>query len=188
MMPGTAKLVEIWNGPWFGGHPLERNQNEDGIALYYRWLNEGHKLVATAGSDAHGPKGYGGGVGNDVVYAAELSTKGILHALAQGHLYLSSGPVLALNAETVHGATAMMGDTIAVSGDKVMVRATWANGPMDAILRLIVNGAVQERQLVGATGEAHWSLPTYGPRWCTVELRAADAAMLAVANPIFLEH
>ena len=56
MMPGTARLVEIWNGPWFGIHPLEHNQNEDGIGIYYRWLNEGLRLVATAGSDAHAQK------------------------------------------------------------------------------------------------------------------------------------
>lgn len=184
MMPGTARLVEIWNGPWFGGHPLEHNQNEDGIAIYYRWLNEGHKLVATAGSDAHGPKGYLGGVGNDVVYAAELSTKGILQALAQGHLYLSAGPTLHLTAQNRDGVTAMMGDTLPVTGAQLTVTATWADVPA-ATLRLIVNGAVQERRLVAGQGEQSWTLPTYGPHWCTVELRGADDAMLAVTNPIF---
>ena len=186
MMPGTARLVEIWNGPWFAAHPLEYNQNEDGIAVYYRWLNEGHKLVATAGSDAHGPKGYLGGVGNNVVYAEELSTRGILRALAQGHLYLSAGPTLTVQAQNGAGATAMMGDTLPVQGDGITVTTQWGKAPADATLRLIVNGAVQERLTVSDSGEARWTLPAYGPRWCAIELRDADGAMSAVTNPIFL--
>lgn len=186
MMPGNARLVEIWNGPWFGGHPLERNQNEDGIGLYYRWLNEGHKLVATAGSDAHGPRGYLGGVGCNVIYAEALSTAALLRALAQGHLYLSQGLTLSLQAQNGSGAMAMMGDTLAVQGNPVTVSTTWAAVPTGATLRLVVNGAVQERQPIPPQGEARWTLPAYGPRWCTIEVRGADEAMLAVTNPIFL--
>lgn len=186
MMPGNARLVEIWNGPWFGGHPLERNQNEDGIGLYYRWLNEGHKLVATAGSDAHGPRGYLGGVGNNVIYAEALSTAALLRALAQGHLYLSQGPSLTLHAHSDKGAPVMMGDTLAVQGNPITVSTRWAEAPTGATLRLIVNGAVQERQTVIGAGEAQWTLPAYGPRWCAIELRDVDDAMLAVTNPIFL--
>lgn len=185
MMPGNARLVEIWNGPWFAGHPLEYNQNEDGIAVYYRWLNEGHKLVATAGSDAHGPKGYLGGVGNNVVYAEELSTKGILRALAQGHLYLSTGPTLTVQAQNRAGVTVMMGDTLIEHGDTVTVTTQWGGAPIGATLRLIVNGAVQDRRTVGDSGEASWTLPYYGSRWCAIELRGADEAMVAVTNPIF---
>ena len=185
MMPGNARLVEIWNGPWFGGHPLEHNQNEDGIGLYYRWLNEGHKLVATAGSDAHGPRGYLGGVGCNVIYAEELSTAALLRALAQGHLYLSQGPTLTLQAHNASGAVVMTGDTLMIQGDTMTVSTTWAEVPTGATLRLIVNGAVQERQSVTGAGEAQWTLPAYGPRWCTIELRGADEAMLAVTNPIF---
>lgn len=187
MMPGNARLVEIWNGPWFGGHPLERNQNEDGIGLYYRWLNEGHKLVATAGSDAHGPRGYLGGVGCNVIYAEELSTAALLRALAQGHLYLSQGPTLTVEARNACGDAVLMGDTLAVQGQMMTVTVHWAEVSTAAMLRLIVNGAVQERQAVTGAGEAQWTLPAYGPRWCTIELRGADEAMLAVTNPIFFD-
>lgn len=185
MMPGNARLVEIWNGPWFGGHPLERNQNEDGIALYYRWLNEGHKLVATAGSDAHGPRGYLGGVGCNVIYAEELSTAALLRALAQGHLYLSQGPRLSLEAHNASGSTVMMGDTLPVGGHAVTVTSSWDAVPDGATVRLIVNGAIQERHPINGQGEAQWTLPAYGPRWCAVEVRGADEAMVAVTNPIF---
>ena len=142
--------------------------------------------MATAGSDAHGPKGYLGGVGSNVVYAEELSAQGILHALAQGHLYLSTGPTLHLQAQNGEGTTAMIGDTLAVAGDTTRISTSWADAPAGATLRLIVNGAVQEQQPVNASGEAHWTLLAYGPRWCTIELRGKDGAMLGVTNPIFL--
>jgi hypothetical protein len=51
MKPGSGHFVEIWNGPWGGD-----SNNEQALALWYSWLNEGYRLVATAGSDAHRPE------------------------------------------------------------------------------------------------------------------------------------
>ena len=53
MMPGNARLVEIWNGPWHGD-----SHNEAALALWYDWLNQGLRLAATAGSDTHGRHDY----------------------------------------------------------------------------------------------------------------------------------
>ena len=48
MMPGSARLLEIWNGPWHGS-----SNNEQTLALWYDWLNQGLRLAATAGTDVH---------------------------------------------------------------------------------------------------------------------------------------
>jgi hypothetical protein len=187
MMPGTARLIEVWNGPWFGGHPLEHNCNEDGLAFYYRCLNEGRRLVMTAGSDAHGPKHYERGPGFNVVYAEALSEQGILRALAAGHSYLSVGPVLNLQAETDHGDNAMMGDQLPTAGQtEFTVLCNWSAAPAGATLRLIVNGAVYGEQEASETGKEAWRLPVYGTRWCTVELRGTNGTMLAVTNPVLI--
>ena len=187
MMPGTARLIEIWNGPWFGEHPLEHNCNEDGLAFYYRCLNEGRRLVATAGSDTHGPKNYERGPGFNVVHAAALSEQGILQALAAGHSYMSVGPVLHLQAESGAGISAMMGDQLTAAGtNDIAIKADWSAAPLGATLRLIVNGAVYAQTTVDATGTQSWSLPNHGSRWFTVELRGENGTMLAVTNPIFL--
>lgn len=187
MMPGTARLIEVWNGPWFGEHPLEHNCNEDGLAFYYRALNEGRRLVATAGSDTHGPKHYERKPGFNVIYAPALSEAGILTGLAAGHNYLSVGPTLHLHAESGSGATAMMGDHLATAGaSEAVITASWTNAPAESSLRLIVNGAVYAQATVSDSGETVWTLPTHGSRWFTIELRGAAGIMLALTNPIFL--
>ena len=191
MMPGNARLIEVWNGPWFGDHPLGHMSNEDGLAFYYRCLNEGRRLVMTAGSDAHGPKSYERGPGFNVVYADELSEPAILRALARGHHYLSSGPALHLHADAGDDAAVMMGDTLTVNGDddvrqNVHIHADWADAPPECTLRLVVNGAVYAQSVVTPRGEKDWTIPANGVRWCTIELRSQDEIMLAVANPIFL--
>jgi hypothetical protein len=187
MMPGTARLIEVWNGPWFGEHPLEHNCNEDGLAFYYRCLNEGRRLVMTAGSDAHGPKSYERGPGFNVIYAESLSEKGILEALAAGHSYLSVGPVLQLHATNGAGVQVMMGDQLATAGGgDVTVSGEWSGAPVGARLRLIVNGAVYAQSDVAESGQTAWTLPAHGTRWFTVELRSDEGAILAVTNPIFL--
>ncbi|MEZ4622568.1 MAG: CehA/McbA family metallohydrolase [Caldilineaceae bacterium] len=187
MMPGTARLIEVWNGPWFGDHPLEYNCNEDGLAFYYRCLNEGRRLVMTAGSDAHGPKQYERGPGFNAVYAESLSEVGILRALAAGHSYLSSGPVLQFEAQTDNGDSALMGDLLSTTNQTdFTVSSAWSATPPGATLRLIVNGALYAKGEVAAEGQRNWRVPVHGTRWCTLELRGDHGAMLAVTNPIFL--
>ncbi len=186
MMPGPARFVEVWNGSWWGEHPVEHNKNEDGLALWYRWLNVGRRMVATAGSDAHSPKHYARGCGFSVVYAETLSEQGIMSGLRAGHLYLSAGPALHLSVDTAH-TTAMMGDLLELDGGakEIVVTAAWSEVPDGSSAQLIVHGAVQATRPASGQGRMEWLLPAYGARWCTVELRSANGEMLAVTNPIF---
>ena len=190
MMPGPARFVEVWNGSWIGERELNRTKNEDGLALWYQWLNQGHRLVATAGSDVHGPKGYANGPGFNSVYADELSERGILQALTKGHLYLSSGPTLHLTAEDANGTQGMMGDTLGVneSTSEVKLQASWGDAPKDASVRLIANGAVHEEVMADVVGSHDWAIAALPDSWCLVELRAANGNMLALTNPIFFEQ
>src|SRR5262245_31479375 len=100
MLPGPARLVEVWNG----GVWVSESNNERALALWYEWLNQGHRLVATAGTDTHGPAPDGVRPGFNVVYAEEWSEAGILRAIARGHLFLSDGPQLELSAQTASGS------------------------------------------------------------------------------------
>jgi len=135
MMPGIAPAVEIWNGIW-------QQYNEESLQLYYLWLNEGHKLVATAGTDIHGkPPAKVSGAAANVVYAQALSEAAIIAGIRRGHLYLSGGPELSLMAKTGSNAAAMMGDTL-VTNSLIQVQASWANTKATDHVRLIVNGEV----------------------------------------------
>jgi hypothetical protein len=177
MMPGNAPAVEIWNGWW-------ADYNEQGLQLYYGWLNDGHHLVATSGTDIHGrpPENAVGRAAANVVYADEFSEAGILNGVRQGHSYISAGPELLLNARTEYGAQAMMGD--ALPDETALVTARWDRVPDNTMLRLVVNGKIFAEQPSSPTGEATWTLERGTAAWCTLELRDAHG-LWAVTNPIF---
>jgi hypothetical protein len=179
MRPGNAPAVEIWNG-WWGQY------NEEGLQAYYSWLNAGHRLVATSGTDIHGPPPSPNGrhAGFNVVFSEELSESAILDAISKGHSYISAGPELLLTAEAASGQSAMVGDAIPDSA--LMLKVLWQDASEDDILRLIVNGKVKDQISVGPSGEHTWPFASGQFKWSSVELRAANNDMRAVTNPIFV--
>ena len=187
-MPGNANFVEVWNEAWTGVDPAVRTKNEDGLALWYQWLNEGRRLIATAGSDTHGPASYGQGPGFNVVYAEALSEPDILAALCQGHLYLSAGPGLTLTAQTADGVRAMMGDSLPPLAEEQAINLTseWDGCPTGATLSLIVDGQRSDAIVVAEHGRHSWTLSAGEGNWGLVELRGQDNAMLALTNPIYM--
>lgn len=186
MMPGPARCVEIWNGPWWSQRGVA-TVNEEALALWYGWLNEGHRLVATAGSDSHNSDHFARALGFNVIYAEALSQAALLQAIGAGHLYLSSGPALDFRADG-NGQSAMMGDLLA-AGDAttgLTLKAAWQDAPEGAYLRLIENGQSIEQRDVAPQGTAEWTVPGQDGRWYLVELRGADHSLLAIPNPIYI--
>jgi hypothetical protein len=183
MMPGTARVVEAWNGPWW----RPGDNNEQAQDLIYSWLNQGHRLALTAGTDNHGHEPLTTAYGFNVVYAEELSETEILRAIRAGHLYLSSGPALELTA-SAGDRQAMMGDTLeTLPGVPVQVTAQWHNAPPDMELNLVVDGAAEAPVTVGAEGTWQWALRGDQIHWCLLTLRAPDRTMLAMTNPIYFD-
>lgn len=183
MMPGTARAVEIWNG---GRWQKPHDQNERGLALWYSWLNAGYRMVATAGTDAHGPIAEDVQIGLNHVYAEALSEKAILQAIRAGHLYVSVGPRLEINGRAPDGREAMMGDVLDADSAEITLR--WQGAPPDSALRLIGGGEVMGELPASTDGEHRWNVTSQQARWYVAELRAADGVMLAVTNPVFLQH
>ena len=180
MLPGPAHVVEVWNGEWEG----ERN-NEHALALWYSWLNQGHRLVATAGTDIHGPLPDGARPGFNVVYADALSEAAILRAVAAGHLFLSDGPWMSLKGRTDDGAVAMMGDSLHAASATISAR--WDGCAADDQARLVVDGRVLFDQDAEGQGEEQWRLAAGEARWCVLEVRDARARLRSVTNPIFID-
>jgi hypothetical protein len=177
MRPGNARAVEVWNGGW-------REYNELSLQECYKWLNNGHRLALTAGSDMHGPPSADDGrVGRNVAYAEELSEVEILKAIRQGHSYLSAGPELVLTAATQDGLEAMAGDKLPATGATLSVR--WSGAHAGDVLRLVADGNVVDVQPAAVSGEKSWSIAPEQAHWCTVELRDASGGMWAISNPIF---
>jgi hypothetical protein len=179
MMPGNARLVEVWNGPWGGD-----SNNEEALSLWYDWLNQGLRLVATAGTDTHSVRDYAANPGFSVVYAEALSETAILKALRAGHLYLSAGPQVTFQARSESGETWIMGDTIA---QPVTFMAAWTECPADAQVRLIADGRLLDHWVAGAQGKREWSMAPHEAHWIVVEVRSGDGELLAITNPIYLD-
>lgn len=177
MMPGSAPAVEVWNGGW-------NEENEAALQLFYSWLNEGHRLVATSGTDMHGPPPKDARRAVNVVYAEEFSEAAILEGIKSGHSYLSAGPELSVKARVASGKEGMMGDTL--PREAFTLEASWAKGHKDDVLRVLLGGEVHEEKRVGETGQATWK---FGAKagWCALELRDPGHGLWAVTNPIFFE-
>ena len=180
VMPSVAQLVEIWNGPWEGD-----SNNELALALWYDWLNQGLRMVGTAGTDSHGSNDYAAKPGFNVVYAEALSEAALLKALKGGHLYLSAGPQVTFQARDESGQSWIMGDTVT---RPVTFIVTWTDCAADAQMRLIVNGRLLNEWMAGAQGEYEWNMTPDQADWVVVEIRGGNGALLAITNPIFLQR
>jgi len=175
LMPGAARALEVWNrGVW-------SDSNEEALLLWYAWLNAGHRLVATAGTDAHGPAPEGSAVGLNVVYAEALTEAAILKAVRDGRSHLSSGPLFELVARSASGHEMRTGEVVGLPATLVL---DYAEVPPGARARLVVNGLVAEQASLAGRGRLELSVPA-DARWCVLELRAEDGTMLALTNPIF---
>ena len=180
MMPGPARLVEIWNGPW----GCDSN-NERALSLWYDWLNQGLRMVATAGTDTHSPRDYAAKPGFNVVHAEALSETALLTSLRAGHLYLSSGPRVAFEARSTGGERWIAGDRVS---QPATFTVTWAECPQDAQIRLIANGRPLGQWRAGADGKREWDMAPDEAEWVVVEIRGRSSELLTITNPIFLHE
>ncbi len=178
MRPGPARIVEIWNG----GDWDNESFNEKGLALYYQWLNQGHRLAATSGTDIHGPLPADMRPGFNVVYAEALTEPAILTAIRAGHLFVSNGPHVEFTAQSIQGHTGMMGDQLPLI--PATLTAMWRDAMVGMQLRIIVDGSCIHQQTINELGSHQWQLAGQS-RWCTVEIREAGGNIAAVTNPIF---
>ncbi|MBX3086257.1 MAG: CehA/McbA family metallohydrolase [Anaerolineae bacterium] len=175
MMPGTAKMVEVWNSEWDSD-----SNNEQALALWYEWLNQGHHLVATAGHDIHNAPSKPLRYGCSVIFAAALTEAALLDGLKLGHVYLSGGPQIEFIGRTAQGETAMMGDVL----DAHSVTVHWNACNDDEQIRLMVNGRLHEAMPANTAGQYTWRLPPAW-QWALIEVRDAEGYLTAVTNPIY---
>ena len=178
LMPGSAQLVEIWNGPW----DCDSN-NEAALLLWYDWLNIGWRLVGTAGTDIHSARDYAANPGFNVVYAEALSEGALLEGIRAGHLYLSAGPQITFQAGGVADHRWIIGDTVNMPATFAL---KWAACPDDAEIRIIVNGRLLDHWPAGVTGAREWTMTPDQADWVLVEIRNAKGGLAAITNPIFL--
>lgn len=187
VFPGPARVVEVWNGPWKGaGDGL---QNVLGLMLFESWLDQGHLLRATAGSDIHGPRKGDAPLGHNRVWATDLTQAAILEGVRAGRTCLTSGPLLDLWAQTAAGRTDM-GGLIEPEATDADLGVAWSQAPTSARLSITMGGpegrSVLHEAAIPAAGSLSLRLATLPQRgWVMARLSAPDGTVLALTNPIF---
>ena len=177
MMPGPAKIVEIWNGGVWADY------NEDGLALFYDWLKQGHRLVATAGTDNHGEDDVTSDFGFNHVFATSRTESAILEAVRAGRNYLSVGPKLILTATDHMGNSIPMGGT---AENPSSIQVEWSTESEPLTLHFIsADGNFGSKSLSENTdGTEKSDLMPNG--FVMVELRDSKNRLAAITNPIFI--
>ena len=184
MLPGPARHVEIWNHAW-----TERSHNEGAVQLFYQWLNTGLRMVATAGTDTHRPDPAGCRIAANRVYAEDNTGPAILAAIGRGHSYVTSGPDLMLQAETVAATTARMGDIVEPGPLKLTCASRKGGNSYDMTdlhLRLIRRGVEIAHWPANHDLEATVEAEAEPGAWYVLELRDQSHGLHGLTNPIFV--
>ncbi|WP_045680190.1 CehA/McbA family metallohydrolase [Martelella endophytica] len=177
MMPGPARHVEVWNGPRDNG-----DHNDRSLALFYHFLNQGYRMIATSGTDTHRRAAPEHRIPVLMVEAEDNTVSALLSAIRRGRSYITGGPLLEVGATDESGRRIEMGETAEPGQLSLSCRWTADDGTLTA--RLIRRGDVMETAT--ATGELTVETEARSNDWFVIELRDALARLHAVTNPIFL--
>jgi hypothetical protein len=179
----VTDAFEVWNGPWDG-----RNRNERALTTWAQELATGRRTVAVGGSDMHDVRPDRQPIGTPITWvrSADPGQVGILGGLRAGSVALSrtvAGPYvdLLVSADDASHRSVGIGASLAVRGT-VDVDVSWrvraAAGSELRVLALDTDDATGTLQL----------RPVDRSSFIRAEVRARDGALLAMANPIYLEE
>ncbi|GAB3275456.1 CehA/McbA family metallohydrolase [Parahaliea aestuarii] len=171
-----------------------------GIPLWEKQLAAGQRITGIAGSDNHNPHDAPGSPGavatpTTVVYADELSQRGIIDGLRSGRVFIDvhgSYPQASLElTASAASQSAQMGQVLTVAaGEEVEFRVVVGGMPDAAVKawyrgqRLQVDGRQRRR---GEKLEARYNVESDGqPGWLRVEITSADGQPLLISNPVYL--
>ncbi|HVF53224.1 MAG TPA: CehA/McbA family metallohydrolase [Actinomycetota bacterium] len=176
------------------GHELGPNPFTPlAIQMFDELHGEGFDITAVGSSDSHHAGGGNGttqspiGEATTVVYARELSEKGIERAILAGRAYVkffgADGPDLRFSAEGPDGSTAMMGGSIAASEAAFTVQVLGA-APGPEVRTLVIMRDGLPYLAVPVTGaEFTYDFRSSGPGDYRLQLQRGSA-IEALSNPI----
>jgi hypothetical protein len=188
--------IEIQTGPAaFGDQPNPFTLTA--IDFWESALDAGHRIAAVGSSDSHKAGRADNatqtpiGRPTTVVYARELSERGIRNAVQAGHTYVkllgNDGPDLRFEGRTGSGQTAIMGDTLA--GISASFTATVSGLAEEAPLHTLIvlrNGEEIDAVPVEAPGIEH-RFRAVGEGRYRLQLQRG-AVIVALTSPIYVER
>jgi Melibiase len=177
--------VEIWNITRLWEKPMPSSNSHDDATRYWQeWLDKGHHVTATGGSDTHWVSTTAAqGVGQPTtwVFVEERTAAGIMEGLRSGHTFIThqppnyGGAQIFLEGDADRDGTyeAIVGDTVP-TGSPLRARVVGAPGSM---LRVVTDGGNEAFPPVPVTGPSFtvdFTLPA--GTWVRAEAFEPDAA------------
>ncbi len=193
--------IEVVNGSTLRTSGAESGLS--GIAFWDKLLKEGHRITAIGGSDNHdatdvtGAKQSPIGKPATVVYASELSTKGIVDGVKSGRVFVDvvGLPGVDLEMRTLVSKVHMGGVSTFQDGDSQTINVSFDNAPADARLTLIWDGiAVEDVTRIQPTSSNPdlqfffvkvQAKPGAAHGYIRPEIRDASGKLLLLGNPIY---
>jgi hypothetical protein len=174
-----------------------KDKSGTGVSYWQTLLDQGLRLTAVGGSDTHDVDvgSLGIGVPTTVVYATELSERGILDGVRAGHVFVdvagSRNRVLTAEANA-GGASAQMGDALAAPAGFAIHVTVHIAGCSSAHLLLLQQGqsvSVGEAALATEDETKTFVLPSDGARrWLRIEVRDPSGVPLLIGNPFYVNY
>jgi PHP-associated len=163
------------------------------IRFWDQQLAKGYRLIAIGGSDTHRPERGTIGHPTTVVYAQELSVRGILEAIRKGRVCIdltaSHDKIIDLQASDGE-AHAAMGETLTVPRNHRVSFTARVTGVSGSPIHWLLDGkelSLAPETVPGNSADVKAAWTSDGERhWLRAEIRAGDGTLQLLSNPIFL--
>ncbi|GMA14220.1 phosphoesterase [Deinococcus metallilatus] len=172
--PADTTHLEVWNGPWDGAH------NTSALELWYSLLASGHRVIATAGTDAHGPA-YHPQHGFTCTPATNDAAT-LLEQLRRGETYLSRQSNLTFAVHTPAGPAGL--GSCAPAG-RWTATVSWRDLLPGSTLHAVSDG---RREVIPVEHTGSHTLHPTVHRWLNFEVRLSDGSLHALSNPVFAQQ
>ena len=180
--------VEIWNGAWDA-------QDEAALVKWDELLQQGSRITAIGSSDSHAPpvpeykNGSPLGAPTTNVGMKNLTQKDLLAAIKAGRVWVSASPAAYdLEFSAFNGSRLNIGGTGESLNGAIRLECRAQNFPVGASLSLISNGRIlQTEKIERAEYNFAKNFAVEKDAYFRLEARAANGAMLALTNPIYIQ-
>jgi len=171
LRPAQASHMEVWNGAWNQPH------NSRALEHWYNLLSAGVRVIATAGSDVHGPD-YAPGNGFTCT-PMTLDPGTLLSQLRAGNTYLTRAACLDIEVQTPGGAATLGSIQTAGRWDIVL---HWRSLPSGCELRINTDGHWTSQPV---SEDGTQTFEQHVERWFNLEIWLPSGELYALTNPIW---
>lgn len=169
--------IEVWNSAWSPA-------NERAVELWHSLLVGGNRKFAVASTDFH--RGDNIASPHTVVRADALSADAVIAAISAGRSYMAQDTSVEIGMLVRNSATpaqhADIGETLLRSGD---MQVEFHSNTAGRLRLLDQQGCFSDTSI--APGAVVVPVPEHS-LWVRAELRAEEGNMIALTNPIYIQH